>query len=274
MKTKKITLPQISKADFSVSHVELEAASPLNQNEPHIHAECEIYVNLTGDVAFEVENRIYPVSRGSVIITRPYEYHHCIYLSDKPHDHYWITFSAEETDWFLKMFFGREKGKDNLILLEEAQLEALCGILEALLEREEDALRQRVRFLQMLCILSEGKVEDYVGDIAQMSEDVALALQYMDGHLMEELDIATLAGACNVSVNTLERHFKETFQMTPFGMLRRKRLFASLEYLRGGASVAEAASESGFSDYSNYIQLFRKQFGITPLRYKKKFALK
>jgi AraC-like DNA-binding protein len=54
-------------------------------------------------------------------------------------------------------------------------------------------------------------------------------------------------------------------------MLRKKRLFASMDCLRNGASVAEAALESGFPDYSNYIQLFKKQFGITPLNYKKKF---
>jgi len=45
-----------------------------------------------------------------------------------------------------------------------------------------------------------------------------------------------------------------------------------MEHLRNGASVAEAALKSGFSDYSNYIQLFKKQFGITPLCYRKKFA--
>lgn len=54
----------------------------------------------------------------------------------------------------------------------------------------------------------------------------------------------------------------------PFVMLRRKRLFVSMEYLRNGMPVSEAASQSGFSDYSNYIQLFRKQFGMTPKEYK------
>ena len=129
MYRRKILLSQMSKADCSISHIDLDAVSPLNQNESHIHAECEIYINLSGDVSFEVENRIYPVSRGSVIITRPFEYHHCIYHSNRSHEHFWITFSAKENDHFLRMFFGREKGKDNLILLDEEQLTSLCGIL-------------------------------------------------------------------------------------------------------------------------------------------------
>ena len=96
----------------------------------------------------------------------------------------------------------------------------------------------------------------------------------MDAHLSEDLDMKALCSASNVSISTLERHFREALKMTPFAMLRKKRLFASMHHLRAGASVAEAALESGFSDYSNYIQLFRKQFGLTPLAYKRKFELK
>lgn len=271
MQRRKLLLSPMSKADCSICHVDLDSVSPLNQNESHIHAECEIYINLSGDVSFEVENRIYPVSRGSVIITRPFEYHHCIYHSNRRHEHFWITFSAEENDHFLRMFFSREKGKDNLILLDEPQLEALCGILEALLLEEKDPLQQRIWFLQMFQILSAGKMEDHTGPMENMPRDVVLALRFMDSHLNEEFDSKRLAAACNVSVNTLERHFKDTFHITPFGMLRKKRLFASMDCLRNGASVVEAALESGFPDYSNYIQLFKKQFGITPLNYKKKF---
>jgi AraC-like DNA-binding protein len=39
-----------------------------------------------------------------------------------------------------------------------------------------------------------------------------------------------------------------------------------------GDTVTEAALKSGFSDYSNYIQLFKKQFGMTPLQYKKNLS--
>ena len=273
MKTRSLTLSSISAAELSISHLDPDVPSALNHDESHIHSACEIYLNLSGDVAFEVENRIYPICRGSVVITRPYEYHHCIYLSDKRHEHFWITFSAEESDEFLKMFFGREKGKDNLILLDERQLDEICRVLEALLQNETDPLKQRIDFLQILHILSDGKSEGHIGSVAQLPADVARALRFMDEHLSEDLDVQAIAAACNVSVTTLERHFKDAFHGTPFAVLRKKRLFCSMEHLRNGASVAEAALKSGFSDYSNYIQLFHKRFGFTPLQYKKKFEV-
>ena len=89
MNIQKFTMEKMSEIDFQISYAEIDAESPFNTNETHIHKECEIYVNLSGDVFFEVENHIYPVSRGSVIITRPYEYHHCVYRTNELHAHYW-----------------------------------------------------------------------------------------------------------------------------------------------------------------------------------------
>jgi len=269
--TRKFMLPALSEVECFISYVDVDSFAPFNHDESHIHTECEIYINLSGNVSFEVENRIYPVSRGSVIITRPYEYHHCICRTDEKHGHFWITFSAEENAEFLKMFFGREKGRDNLIILSEEQLQECCDLLEEMLKNETDHLTCRINFLQLLRILSNGKGENHVDVLEELPRDVTLALRYMDTHLVEEFDIGKLSAACNVSVNTLERHFKEIFHAAPFAVLRKKRLVASMEWLRNGHSVTEAALKSGFTDYSNYIQHFRKQFGLTPLQYKKKF---
>lgn len=273
METKRFTLAEMSKVDFFISYADIDAESPFNQNESHIHEHCEIYLNISGDVSFEVENHIYPVSRGSVIITRPYEYHHCIYHSSESHKHYWITFSAEQNEDFLRMFFDREKGKSNLILLDESELREICYVMDELLKNETDFLKRRINFLKIFYILKTGKRAEYTDSMEWIPETVAKALKYMDDHLTEEISVKMLSSLCNVSVNTLERYFRDALDTSPFAMLRKKRLVASMEHLRNGDMVSEAAAKSGFSDYSNYIQLFRKQFGITPLRYKKNFEM-
>lgn len=271
IQSREFSLPELSRVDFSVTYADLNAASPLNQNEAHIHNRCEIYINLSGDVSFEVENHIYPVTRGSVIITRPFEYHHCIYHSNRQHRHFWITFSAAEDDAFLRLFFGREKGKNNLIRLDEELLGTCCRVLEDLLEGGKDPLLRRIGFLQLLNVLRSGSSENSTHEGEKLPPDVLAALLYMDEHLTEELDVKTLSAACCVSAHTLERHFREALGTVPFAMLRKKKLFASMAFLRNGDTVTEAALKSGFSDYSHYIQLFRKEFGITPLQYKKQF---
>lgn len=274
MKSKAFTLSAMSEVDFSISYVDLESSLNINESETHIHKECEIYLNLSGDVSFEVENKIYPISRGSVIITRPYEYHHCIYHSDECHKHYWITFSAGQDDELLNLFFKREKGMDNLIILNESELSETCDLLDEMLSNKTDLLKRRINFLKVIYILNSGKKTMYANSIDGISNDTIRALQYIDEHLTEEISVKDIADACNVSPSTLERRFKDSLNIAPFAFLRKKRLITSMEYLRRGDAVSEAAYKSGFSDYSNYIHLFRKQFGMTPLQYKKKFEEK
>ena len=265
------SLGEMSTVDVSVRYVQMDPSVSRNRHDTHVHKECEIYVNLSGNVSFEVENHIYPISRGSVIVTRPFEYHHCIYHSNERHDHFWIIFSADEKQEFLELFFDREKGKNNLILLGEEQLNEACCLMKRLTDDKADSLSRRICFLQLMQVLRQSRNGVGTNVDHNLPTDVVMALRFMEEHLAEEFDSHALAAACNVSVNTLERHMKDALGFTPFAMLRKKRLVASLERLREGDTVTEAALKSGFSDYSNYIQLFRKQFGLTPLQYKKKF---
>jgi len=271
MKQAIFTMPPMPEMEFAITRTKLDASSPMNVNEAHIHKTCEVYVNLSGKVSFAVEDRLYPISRGSVIVTMPYEYHHCIYHSDEPHEHFWITFSAQNDQEYLNLFFGREKGMDNRIVLEEPALEKLCELLEVLMDEKVQMLDRRIGILQFFRILSEGQRSTQFAPAQKLPQTVETALGYMDQNLAQELDIQMLARKCHVSVNTLERHFRESLGITPFAAIRRKRLFVSMMYLRKGESVTAAARKSGFSDYSNYIQLFRKQFGITPGQYKNQF---
>lgn len=268
MQQNTVTLAALPEMEFSVTKTTLDAVSKLNQNDSHAHAVCEVYINLSGDVAFSVENRIYSVSRGSVILTMPYEFHHCIYRSNAPHSHYWITFTPIREAEFLQIFFCREKGTRNRIDLDEGALEDLCLILDDLIAHPGSGLQRQIQILRFFQILTQGVVAQPEAMLENLPRDVTDALSFMDRHLTEELDVATIAEACHVSVNTLERHFQERLGISPFAMLRKKRLFASMLHLQNGCSVTEAAMLSGFSDYSNYIQLFRKQFGMTPGKYR------
>ena len=262
-------LPGLSPLAVSVSHAVIDAESPLNHNETHIHKECEIYLNLTGDVSFEVENKLYAISKGSVVITRPYEYHHCIYHSNSLHDHYWITFSVSPEDPFADLFFKRKRGEGNLLLLEADALSEACGILEELGKKETDVFQKRILFLRLLYLLKNAGVQDNGVSMPDLPRDVILAMDFIGNHMEEDISVKQMADAAYVSVNTLERHFKTYFHTTPVRLLKRKRVIYSMQLLRQGYSVADVAAKCGFSDYSNYIQYFRKQFGMTPMQFKK-----
>lgn len=141
-------LPPLPACELSVSYSETTRKTHRFQIDNHCHDCCEIYVNVTGDVSFMVEETLYPVSHGDAVITKPWEHHHCVYRSDRPHKHYWLLFSAE-SEALYPHFFDREPGKRNLISLPADQKEVLVALCQSLLEDAKDDLGRYADFFAM-----------------------------------------------------------------------------------------------------------------------------
>ena len=263
----KIEYGGISPFHINVSYVELHRDDPENQFDSHVHPECEIYVNFSGDVSFMVEDRIYPILPGSVIITRPYEYHHCVYHSNEPHRHLWILISSDGNEHLLTRFFERRRGESNHLCLSADSLKEFLDLSMEILEKKLSDAELYYRFFGLLRLLLEA--DEYKGE---GDDEIGAILSYIDSHISQPLTVADLAEAAHVSINTLERHFVKNLGMTPSTYLRKKRLAVAAKRLYEGASVTDACRDSGFSDDSHFISLFRHYYGVTPNRYKKKNA--
>ncbi|MBQ9805265.1 MAG: helix-turn-helix transcriptional regulator [Clostridia bacterium] len=267
IKNRRIEHGAVSPFDFRISYVEITRDSPNNQYDSHVHSECEIYVNLSGDVSFMVEKQIYPILPGNIVITRPYEYHHCIYHSNALHKHFWILFSVGENERLLGRFFDRPIGKGNLLALSAEQQTELTALCHEMIDGKQGAAEQQYRFFRLLHLLNGAQTS--LPPLEQERTDVASALDYINTHYASPITVAELAALSHVSVNTLERHFQEILHIPPSVYLKKKRLSVAAELLHRGATVGEACRECGFSDYSKFIALFKQTYGTTPLKYGK-----
>lgn len=101
------------------------------------------------------------------------------------------------------------------------------------------------------------------------SDIVEKALAYINDNLSYPIRVGEIAKEVNVSINTLERRFKQFLDVSPVAYIRKKRLVNAAKLLSKGYSVTEAAENSGFCDCSEFISLFRKTYGQTPYAYKK-----
>lgn len=247
---------------YNNSYPDKEASVPNS----HFHEECEIYINISGDVSFAVENKIYSVIPGSIIITRPYEYHHCIYHSKKQHKHFWILFSPNGNEKFLDVFYNRKAGEGNLLILNAQKTDELISICHKMTESHTD-FENYHNFFMLLNLLQNAETVETNDKI--YPTDVLYAINYINEHFDESFAISDIARGANVSINTLERHFHNIFNMSPTDYLRKKRLANSAKLLTEGKSVTEASVQSGFPDCSAFISLFKKTYGTTPFKYKK-----
>lgn len=260
MDPKKINFLGLAPFNLSITHH--PHILPLEINDSHIHDQCEIYINLSGKVAFMVEGHLYPVERGDCIITRPLEYHHCVYREMVPHEHYWILFSPKGNEHLLAPFFERPKGIGNRIVpTNKERLLKLCQTLE----NATSPLDQYTVFFRILQYLQEGDAPKET-DLPPALEE---SLARINEKFKEPLSIEGLAREQYLSISTLERQFKSHLGVSPNEYIRQKRLAHAATLLQENVPVSQAAAESGFADPSQFIALFKKQFGKTPLQYKK-----
>ena len=256
---------QLSISYLNKHHFYIEDEPPA-----HIHELFEIYLNLSGNVSFMVENHIYQISRGSLIITRPFEYHHCICHDNKEHEHYCLQFSGSENKELLKPFFDREKGKNNHIILSQELTASIIRHLDKLLHSENNStIDNYYHFLRVLQIIQNNAASPEPEISENIPENLRKVLDIISVHYMEPINVATLASDIFVSVNTLERYFKRYLNITPSEYIKRKRLSVAMKMLKSNTSVSLVASQCGFSDTSNFIQIFKRAFGKTPYQYLK-----
>nr|WP_219609028.1 AraC family transcriptional regulator [Pectobacterium brasiliense] len=88
----------------------------------------------------------------------------------------------------------------------------------------------------------------------------------------DHLSMSEIAKSVNMSESTLQRHFRQTFNMSVFEYLRNCRLQrAMLALQKDGIGIAQAASIAGYNSPANFATALRRAFGITPGQLKDRF---
>lgn len=94
--------------------------------------------------------------------------------------------------------------------------------------------------------------------------------EYIYEHFSEEIVLDDIAKEGNVSRSQCSKLFKKYTKLSPISFLNKHRLEISLKLLRStGNSVADIAHSCGFFDQSYFNRLFLREYGCTPLVYRK-----
>jgi transcriptional regulator GlxA family with amidase domain len=95
------------------------------------------------------------------------------------------------------------------------------------------------------------------------------AQQWLQDHLGQSLSIAQLARQLDMSERTLGRRFRAATGLAPLAYLQSLRIGAAKDLLRhSNLSVGDIAWQVGMADQSHFSRLFKRQVGMSPLRYR------
>ena len=95
------------------------------------------------------------------------------------------------------------------------------------------------------------------------------AIQYINEHYFEDIDLTKLAQHVFVSTYYLSHLFRREMGVTFSDYLIKVRVGRAKELLMEGRSVEEVCERVGYNDSNYFIKIFKKYVGVTPSKYRK-----
>lgn len=246
----------------------------------HLHNSFEIYLFLQGEVNYWVDQSLYQLKKGTLLIFNNQEIHRVVNPSLKSYERLLIHFSPNIVEPFntektnlLSCFTNREKGQNNAILLLNKQLDVFLALAKKLnnaLHSEkygDDVLTKNylieiLVFINRLYQQNNDTLEQH--PLSQRLQDI---LAFIELHLSEDLSLDKLSKHFSMDKSYLSRLFKSETGSTIYNYILLKRISLAKQLLSEGKNVSETCSLSGFNDYANFIRAFKKVTGCSPSHY-------
>lgn len=109
----------------------------------------------------------------------------------------------------------------------------------------------------------------WANELVKVNEDClsVLIAKYIDARLTSDLSVESLCEQFGISRNKLYKIAHESYGMSIAAYVKKERLKKAALLLESGATVAEAAVNSGFEDYNYFSTVFKRELGILPSKY-------
>ena len=102
------------------------------------------------------------------------------------------------------------------------------------------------------------------------NENAYIIRQYIDSHLTDELSAEVIADSVHLSLSGVYKCIHRAFGCTMGSLIASRRIARAIPLLeKDKLSIEEVSGAVGFSDAAYFSRRFKKEMGISPLKYRK-----
>lgn len=249
----------------------------------HSHDFLELGFILSGQGRIRLENVVYEVGEGDLMIINPGQKHQALVKDlDNPTTEIFIGFSDIALPGMEPNHLQLNQGSPILHTTGELRqkLFRICSSMTA-----ENAVCRPGRYfmlksylMQVLLLLIREQVEPmecktgYSFESVNKKYVVEQIVNYFEDHYQEKISLDQIAENMYLSSFYISRIFKSETGDTPIRHLINIRLEQAYELLENGwsGSIQEVAARVGYDDAYHFSKLFKKKFGVSPSQVKKK----
>jgi len=251
----------------------------------HYHDFYEVYFYLGSPVEYRVEEQVYTLRKGDLMLIGPQELHQP--LVSEQTDNYerivlWINRewleSFSSSDLALTRCF-EDQPRSHLLQSTESQRSSFTARMHDLLweayctDPGSDLCAQGV-FLQLmvelnrLALVQKRPTEPVRTRSTERSELISQVLAHIGAHFHEPLSLDLLAERFYVSKYHLSHTFREDVGTSIYRYIMLKRLLLAKQLLLEGEKPNDVCRRCGFNDYANFYRAFSAEYGASPKDYR------
>ena len=164
--------------------------------------------------------------------------------------------------------------KNPVVHLQEPVFRQIIALFEEIfLERSSNRIHNRLYAeslaLQILCLTIRAALSKDAQPVAKEQDELAdRIVAYIEGHYAEHITLSSTARALFVSESTVSHTIKKKLGVSFYAYVTQRRMLAARTLISHGTPAGEASARVGFSDYTSFLRLFKKAYGITPRQIK------
>ncbi len=233
------------------------------------HSFCEIFLFLNGNAEFistQIRQKLEP---NQMLIIPPGEYHHFNIADDAP-DYERIILSIKSGFLPDEIFKNAISGKNILNLNPTDRLVKNLHYLHQCydnMSREDFDVVLNAVATDVVYLIKYKKPSET--GLIRTDTFLDSLVKYIDENYKTDLTVLELSNKFNYSVSHISHTFKEYFGISIKSYIIQKRLNSIQAKMMNGGKAYALSQEYGFSNYSTFYKLYKKNFGVSPLEYKK-----
>lgn len=250
---------------------------------PHYHNEIELIYVLKGSMECQTNDSIFPLAKGDLCFINKGQLHH-LYEKEDTSEHISIIIYTDLLTQSKEIFDTYISPMLNDLTFSHIKFSSIDGnsekIYHYILEIEqllkEKPIAYELSIIADIHLIFKHLYLTYMktDTVTIIDEDSLLQqkmIQYIEDHYMEDINVDDIAKASSVSRSKCFRIFKNYTRISPITYLNGYRLEIAASKLKNtNDSVSTIALDSGFSQASYFNKLFLKEYGYTPLEYRKR----
>lgn len=255
-------------------------AAPSNKNfRLHIHDNYEIFLFLEGDTKYIVEENVYFLNPGDIIVIRKNQMHRAYHNTPTRYTRFVLNVSPDFfkdnncTDYEAD-FVHPSRSTGTKI---DAETVKSSGLYDAFLRLREysDGLYDtntpviRSVIVEILYLLNN--IKSYSKDDTSNNQ-LKSVIQYINSNFEKNITLDMLEKKFFISKYHLCHIFLRATGLTVHQYINNKRFTLASELIKSGKNITEAASLAGFSNYSSFFRGYKKLYGKSPRQSKNQIS--